>query len=128
MLILEIFAVGLYANLVFQAMCGSYVDQAGLKRHAGKEGFAYASFAEHKFRYLNTTRLASILVNEPQECDFSCLLHSSCYSFNKAILPDIGQKILCELLQSDKYNESSKFLASREFHHYSIEVSKINES
>ena len=125
---LEIFAVGLYVNLVSQAICGNDVDQTGLKRLAGKEGFAYANFAEHKFRYLNTTPLTSISVNDPQECDFSCLLHSSCYSFNKAMLPDIGQKILCELLPNDKYNESNQFLASQEFHHYSIEVSKIKES
>jgi len=46
----------------------------------------------------------------------------SCFSYNLAAVPDINKKKLCELLPSDKYNNTDKFTASPMFHHYSIPV------
>ena len=36
---------------------------------------------------------------------------------------DINGRMLCELLSSDKYNNSDKFINSHLFHHFSIRVS-----
>jgi len=50
--------------------------------------------------------------------------HSSCFSANFAAFFNEG-KIFCELLPSDKYNNSDKFLDNAVFHHLSIKVGKI---
>ena len=60
------------------------------------------------------------------ECSFACLDTPSCFSFNLAAFPDISNKLLCELLPSDKYNNSDKFMQSDTFHHFSIAVSSVN--
>ena len=41
-----------------------------------------------------------------------------------ATFPDVNGKFLCELLASDKYNNSDKFITSKEFHHFHIPVSE----
>ncbi|XP_068679247.1 epidermal growth factor-like protein 6 [Montipora foliosa] len=42
------------------------------------------------------------------------------FSYNLAAKPDINGKLLCELLPSDKYNNSDKFVSNEFFHHFSI--------
>lgn len=129
MFCLEILTLGFFANIVSHAICERYVNHAEagqLKRYTGGEDFAYVNLVEHKFHYLNITSLTSMSVKDFQECVKNCLVHSSCYSFNRAVLPDIGQTILCELLPSDKYKKSSTFSASPKFHHYSIKVRKLS--
>ena len=107
-----------------------YIDDfKTLKRDAG-EGVAYANFVLHEFRYLNVTPLLSASVKESLECSFLCVDHSSCFSTNLAAFGDLEGKIKCELLQSDKYNNSNKFVESAVYHHLSIKVRKevfINE-
>jgi len=114
-------------NVIFicQAASDVYIDgsKAALKRNI-REGVAYANFAAHKFRYLNITPLDSTSVKEPLECNFLCVNHSSCFSTNLAAFHDQEGKIKCELLQSDKYNNSDKFLGSAGYHHLSIKVRK----
>ena len=95
-----------------------------LKRNAG-DGVAYAKLTVHKFRYLNLTTLMSASVKNLGECGKLCIDHSSCFSTNQAAFPDQGGWILCELLSSDRYNNSEKFLENAVFHHLSIEASKF---
>ena len=112
------------AHAFCQAKSKVFVDgKKGLKRRAG-DGVAYANFAAHKFHYLNITPLLSVSVSEFRECDKLCVDHFSCFSFNGAAFRDMERKMLCELLPSDKYNRSSKFVASQIFHHFSIKVGK----
>ena len=114
---------GFFVPLVFQAKSEIYVDGTkGLKRHPG-HGLAYANFAAHKFRYLNITPLASVSVKEIRDCGKLCVDHSSCFSANFAAFYHDEERILCELLPSDKYNNSDKFFDSAVFHHLSIKVS-----
>lgn len=120
----EILFLVFNAISVDQAASEAYMDGSKtLKRDAG-EGVAYANFAAHKFRYLNVTPLDSTTVKEPPECSFLCVNHSSCFSTNLAAFRDQEGKIKCELLQSDKYNNSNKFLVSVAYHHLSIKVRK----
>ena len=65
-----------------------------------------------------------MLVHNINECGFACVKIYFCLSFNIAIRADIHGHLLCKVLANDKYNEASKFLASEDFHHYSIVVSK----
>ena len=120
-----ILVLGLLANVIYQAMSEVYIDGTKpLKRHSG-DGLAYASFAAHKFRYLNITPLVFASVKEVGDCGKLCVDHSSCFSANFAAFFREERKISCELLPSDKYNNSEKFLDSAVFHHLSIKVRNI---
>ena len=89
-------------------------------------GIAFANFKAHKFSYLNITSLASVYVLNNRECGLACVNIPSCFSFNLAAFFDITGKIVCELLASDKYNNSDKFVPSISFHHFSVRVSINN--
>ena len=88
-----------------------------------QRGIAFANFKAHKFSYLNITSLTTGYVLNGRECGLACVNISSCFSFNLAAFYDITEKILCELLPSDKYNNSDTFVTSELFHHFSIRVS-----
>ena len=122
----DIRILGFLVNLVYQAKSETiYVDGTnGLKRPPSGHGLAYANFAAHKFRYLNITPLVSASVKDTRECGKLCVDHSSCFSANFAAFFHEEGRILCELLPSDKYNNSKKFLDSAVFHHLSIKVSR----
>ena len=94
----------------------------GVSRDA-QNGIAFANFKAHKFSYLNITSLATDYVLNGRECGLACVNIPSCFSFNLAAFYDITERILCELLPSDKYNNSDKFVPSKFFHHFSIRVS-----
>ena len=47
------------------------------------------------------------------------------FSYNLAAFADINGKLLCELLPSDKFNNSDKFTSSPFYHHFSIPVSTV---
>ncbi|XP_015780355.1 PREDICTED: uromodulin-like [Acropora digitifera] len=49
-----------------------------------------------------------------------CLETLPCFSFNLAAFPDNNDKLLCEHLPSDKYNNSEKLIPNNAFHHFSI--------
>ena len=116
------------SQLVYQAESEVYIDgREGLKRDAGK-GVAYANFAAHKFRHLKLTPLVSASVKELGECGKLCVDHSSCFSTNLAAFGDQEGWILCELLPSDKYNNSNLFIDSAMYHHLSMKVSKIENN
>ena len=117
--------LGFLTKFFHQTMSEAYVDGTkGLKRRHSGHGLAYANFAAHKFRYLNITPLVSTSVKEIRECGKLCIDHSSCFSANFAGFFHEEGKIFCELLPSDKYNNSNKFHDSAVFHHLSIKVSK----
>ena len=89
-----------------------------------QNGVAFANFQAHEFSYLNITSIGTDYVVSEEECGFACAEIPSCFSYNLAASNDSNGRILCELLPSDKYNNSEKFLSNRQsFHHFSIVVS-----
>ena len=88
-------------------------------------GAAFANFKAHKFSYLNITSIGTDYVVDGKECGFACADISSCFSYNLAAFYDINGRKSCELLPSDKYNNSEKFISSQFFHHFSIAVSTL---
>ena len=88
-----------------------------------ESGFAY--FKEEKFSHLNITALVKRFADNSFSCAFSCLNNLACFSFNFAAFPDVAGKFTCEILSSDKYNNSKGFLPSKSFHHFSIVVSNL---
>ena len=102
-----------------------HVDSTrSLKRNTG-DGVAYAIFDAHEFRYLNLTTLMSSSVKKLGECGKLCVDHSSCFSANLAAFADQDGWILCQLLPSDRYNNSEKFLENEVSHHLSIKASRF---
>ena len=89
-------------------------------------GVRYANFKEDKFSYLNITILGYSHVDRTPQCSLPCLETPTCFSYNLAAKPDINGKLLCELLPSDKYNNSDKFVSNEFFHHFSIAVSRMS--
>ena len=86
-------------------------------------GVAFANFKAHKFSYLNITSIGTDYVLNGKECGIACVNIPTCFSYNLAAFYDINGRVLCELLPSDKYNNSDKFISSPLFHHFSIGVS-----
>ena len=100
------------------------VANKGISRGGPSRPIGYANFKAHKFSYLNITILGESLVERGSVCALACLETAPCFSFNLAAFPDISTgKLWCELLPSDKYNNSEKFVHSNSFHHFSIAVS-----
>ena len=84
---------------------------------------SFISFEAEEFLYLNITSLGLEHVKNNTECGFACLGITSCFSYNLAVFSDINGKLLCELLPSDKFNNSDNFTSSSFHHHFSIPVS-----
>ena len=121
----RIFIFVFFANLLHQGITEVYVDgRKSLRRDFGN-GVFYANFAAHKFRYLNITVLWSASVKALRECGKLCVDHSLCLSVNVAAFRGGNGGILCELLSSDRYNNSNKFIGSAVFHHLSVKVSTV---
>ena len=90
-------------------------------------GLFYVNFMIDQFSYLNITSIGRNLIQDENDCGYACLEISSCFSYNVAAFPDVNNKRLCELLPSDKHNNSDKFNASKEFHHFFIPVSQTSK-
>ena len=88
--------------------------------------FFYVNFMISEFSYLNITSIARNLIQNENDCGYACLENSSCFSYNVAAFPGVNGKLLCELLPSDKFNNSDKLNASKEFHHFYIPVSQTS--
>ena len=84
--------------------------------------FVFANFLAHESFYLNITSVGTKLVQHSSECAFKCLQKDPCLSFNLADSNDNMDKMLCELLPSDHYTHSEKFIANHLWYHYSIVV------
>ena len=119
-----IFSFCIFTNFLLSAVSETLDGTKTLRRHSENGSVAFANFAAHKFRYLNITPLLSASVKNVKECGKLCVDHPSCFSTNVAAFFHEEGLILCELLPSDKYNYSDKFLDSAVFHHFSIKVTE----
>ncbi|XP_067047341.1 uncharacterized protein [Acropora muricata] len=92
-----------------------------ISRDGSNNGISYVNLAKDKFSYLNITALnGRDFVDNMPECSLACLDTPSCFSINVGATLDVNNRFPCELLPSDKYNNSDKFVHSRIFHHFSI--------
>ena len=98
-----------------------------VSRDGPNRGVSYVNFVEEKFSYLNITALGGDFVDNMPECSFACLDIPSCFSFNLEVTTEANDRFGCELLPSDKDNNSNKFVHSLIFHHFSIAVSENYE-
>ena len=95
-----------------------------VSRDGSNNGIRYVNLLQDKFSYLNISALSGRdFVDNKPECSVACLDILSCFSFNVGAVPDVNDRFPCELLPSDKYNNSDKLVHSDVFHHFSIAVS-----
>ncbi|XP_078383193.1 uncharacterized protein LOC144665774 [Oculina patagonica] len=106
--------------LLIMAIVASFFNPAKGHSEGSFERASFINFKKDEFSYLNITSIGSDLITDGIECGFACLEIPTCFSYNLAAFADISEKLLCELLPSDKYNNSDKFIVSPLFHHYSI--------
>ncbi|XP_068736765.1 uncharacterized protein [Montipora capricornis] len=116
----------LKASLLILTIVHSYAvatekkaDKA-ISRGEPNNDVSFVNFKEDKFSYLNITILGYSHVDWMPQCSFACLETPTCFSYNLAAYPNINGKLLCEVLPSDKYNNSDKFMSNEFFHHFSI--------
>ena len=96
----------------------------GLYRESSDEMWLM-NMVEETFSYLNISKINSAEVQNNGECAFACLNEPMCFSYNlEARASKTGTRV-CELLPSDKYNNSDEVIISQKFHHYSIQVSDL---
>ena len=88
----------------------------------------FARFYVERRRYLNVTAITITSVERAGVCGYHCAETHQCFSFNLASTPDADGKRVCQLLPTDKFNSSDRLQTSEDFHHYSIQVSKIRKS
>ncbi|XP_066020647.1 sushi, von Willebrand factor type A, EGF and pentraxin domain-containing protein 1-like [Pocillopora verrucosa] len=108
----------LSANLLALVVSASSVKTS--KGQTPNVGFVFTNFLAHKGYYLNVTTVGAELVQDSLECVFKCLEKDPCLSFNLADLDDNIDNLLCELLPSDHYTHSDKFITNHLWYHYSI--------
>ena len=90
-----------------------------------EHGLAYANFEIHKSHRLNITPLVSFAAKDLWQCGKSCVDRPQCFSINFVELSQTEGSSLCELLPSDKYLNSNKFVSTKFSHHLSIQVSEF---
>ena len=87
--------------------------------------FVFTYFLAQEGYYLNVTTVGTEVVQDSFECAFKCLQKDPCLSFNLADLDDNIDNLLCELLPSDQYTHSNKFITNHLWYHHSIAVKLI---
>ena len=97
-------------------------------RKAISQKIEFVNFKEDKFSFLNITALVKHVVEDTLSCAFYCLDNLACFSFNFAAFPDKAGKFTCEILSSDKYNNSEGFFPSNSFDHFSIVVRNLSSN
>ena len=97
----------------------------GIRRKGIFQRFEFVNFQEDKFSFLNITALVKRVVEDSLSCTLSCLDNLACFSFNFGAFPVEAGKFVCEILSSDKYNNSENFLFSKNLHHFSIVVRNL---
>ena len=88
-------------------------------------GLVYANIEIHKSHKLNITPLLSLAVKDFSQCGKAYVDHSRCFSVNFLELSQTEGGSLCQLLPSDQYLNSNKFVSTRFSHHLSIQVSEF---
>ena len=79
-------------------------------------------FIKEEYHYLNVSKVGTFTVYNSLDCTFECLGNPSCLSFNLAAYKGADEKVLCELLGSEKYSNPKQFKSNNNSHHFSIKV------
>ena len=84
---------------------------------------SYANLFSFRNYQLNATPSESLFVDGEQECLQACTENPGCRSLNFKKVPQQNGKFLCKLLDTNKFKSLELFMASLDFHHFSLTVS-----
>ena len=87
-----------------------------------ERSFRQRLYLRNEFHYLNVPGVGTVMTEDDFACTFKCLSNPLCFSINLASSKGTDGKFWCELLSSDKYNNSEAFRRNMSSHHYSILV------
>ncbi|XP_048590608.1 uncharacterized protein LOC116619504 [Nematostella vectensis] len=104
---LGLFVLLLQCVALLAKMCASQVLQA-----------SNGGFLKEKKMYLNVTVKEVHKVNRVAQCAVKSMRDHKSYSFNFAVKPDECGTYLCEVLYTDRYNDSDKYHKNENFDHY----------
>ena len=79
-------------------------------------------FIKEEYHYLNASTVGTFTVYNSLDCTFECLGNPSCLSINLAAYKGADEKVLCELLGSEKNSNPKQFKSNNNSHHFSIKV------
>ena len=79
-------------------------------------------FIKEEYHYLNVSKVGTFTVYNSLDCSFECLGNPSCLSINLAAYKGADEKVLCELLGSEKNSNPKQFKSNNNSHHFSIKV------
>ena len=79
-------------------------------------------FIKEEYHYLNVSKVGTLTVYNSLDCSFECLGNPSCLSINLAAYKGADEKVLCELLGSEKNSNPKQFKSNNNSHHFSIKV------
>lgn len=82
-------------------------------------------FSKHEFHYLDVPKFGTFAIYDIFDCTCQCLQVPQCVSLNLAVNNGAGGKLLCELLSTDKYRNTTRFKDNENMHHFSIKVSPV---
>lgn len=124
LLSLILFAGSVAQNNSSNITTKTQTKKPGSLRRDLEHKYGYANFVKYENSYLNVTAALKGFVKQAGECGFVCANFSRGFSFNYAVKPNVHGLYACEILATDKYNDSANFLASKPgFVHYGIFVS-----
>lgn len=114
-----------FLNFIKCCICFLFVVLVGAREihFEAHSSFRFDNFEKHKCRYLQVSKHSETRVREFADCAMKCLTTPPCISLNMASSPDGGQMFWCELLFSDKFNNSLSYKENATSHHFSRWVS-----
>ncbi|XP_078350802.1 uncharacterized protein LOC144635584 [Oculina patagonica] len=77
-------------------------------------------YLKDEFHYLNVPGIGSIKAYDDFDCTFKCHRNPLCFSVNLAASKGADGKLWCELLSSDKYNNSDEYRENKSSHHFAM--------
>ena len=123
----EVAVLFLWCTFFAVFTCSKCENGKGLYR-TDSESLQYVNLVKHEFHYLNVTAASKERVLSEDDCGFKCLKTGGCVSVNVIVPTQSNEIVLCELLSSDKYNNSKEFKQNNTSHHLSTWVSQIARS
>ena len=123
---MEVVAVLLWFHFVCFSYSAEPTNNKALKRDH-YIGVSLAYFERHESHQLSPSSMNKVATKEDSsmDCGFVCVRFSWCVSYNFQRSFDAEGKHLCEVLSTDKYNNSQNYQGSEEFDHFSIKVGLV---
>uniref|UniRef100_A0A7M5URX9 Apple domain-containing protein n=1 Tax=Clytia hemisphaerica TaxID=252671 RepID=A0A7M5URX9_9CNID len=114
-------SIFIYWMLLLSTTCAQHQQIRRFSQISGKNVFyGYANMVAHQDHILNVTALQTITINttSPAKCITNCIDVENCNSVN--VIIEQNGDLECQLLDTDRFRNSSSFIPQTESTHYAI--------